>query len=380
MTFNFDQWVDRSHSDSLKWHKYRDGDVIPLWVADSDFQSPPSVINALQQRVAEGVFGYGVPPAELVDLVVSRMQQKYDWTIQPQWIVWLPGLVCGLHLAVRAFTTPQQSCIMPSPIYPPFMQAAQIDGRSWHAQKVEQRQQRWVPTVEQIEPPLNGKEKLLMLCNPYNPGGTVFRREELLEQLSFAQRHNLIVCSDEIHCDLLLEPGARHIPFASLNEDAAERSITLMSPSKTFNIAGLGASLAIIPNDKLRKQYSNTGRGTIPDVNILAYVAATAAYRDGEEWLAAQLDYLRANRDLAVARINAIPGLHMLPIEGTYLGWIDTTEAQLSDPHRFFLQAGVALSNGKDFGDSKFVRINLGCQRALLDKALDRMAAALAAR
>jgi len=380
MTFNFDQWVDRSHSDSLKWHKYRDGDVIPLWVADSDFQSPPSVISALQQRVAEGVFGYGVPPAELLDLVVRRMQQKYDWAIQPQWIVWLPGLVCGLHLAVRALTTPQQSCIMPSPIYPPFMQAAQIDGRSWHAQKVEQRQQRWVPTVEQIEPPLNGNEKLLMLCNPYNPGGTVFRREELLEQLSFAQRHNLIVCSDEIHCDLLLEPGARHIPFASLSEDAAERSITLMSPSKTFNIAGLGASLAIIPNNKLRKQYSSAARGTIPDVNILAYVAATAAYRDGEEWLAAQLGYLRANRDLAVARINAMPGLRMLPIEGTYLGWIDTTAAQLNDPYKFFLQAGVALSNGKDFGDSKFVRINLGCQRALLDKALDRMAAALAAR
>ncbi|NMP26680.1 putative C-S lyase [Rahnella sp. SAP-1] len=380
MTFNFDQWVDRSHSDSLKWHKYRDGDVIPLWVADSDFQSPPSVISALQQRVAEGVFGYGVPPAELLDLVVSRMQQKYNWAIQPQWIVWLPGLVCGLHLAVRALTTPQQSCIMPSPIYPPFMQAAQIDGRSWHAQKVEQRQQRWVPTVEQIEPPLNGNEKLLMLCNPYNPGGTVFRREELLEQLSFAQRHNLIVCSDEIHCDLLLEPGARHIPFASLSEDAAERSITLMSPSKTFNIAGLGASLAIIPNNKLRKQYSSAARGTIPDVNILAYVAATAAYRDGEEWLAAQLDYLRANRDLAVARINAMPGLRMLPIEGTYLGWIDTKAAQLNDPYQFFLQAGVALSNGKDFGDSKFVRINLGCQRALLDKALDRMAAALAAR
>lgn len=380
MTFNFDQWVDRSHSDSLKWHKYRDADVIPLWVADSDFQSPPSVISALQQRVAEGVFGYGVPPTELVALVVRRMQQKYDWAIQPQWIVWLPGLVCGLNLAVRAFTTVQQSCIMPSPIYPPFMQAAQIDGRSWHAQKVEQRQQRWVPAVEQIEPPLNGNEKLLMLCNPYNPGGTVFRRDELLEQLSFAQRHNLIVCSDEIHCDLLLEPGVRHIPFASLSEDAAERSITLMSPSKTFNIAGLGASLAIIPNDKLRKQYSSAARGTIPDVNILAYVAATAAYRDGEAWLTAQLDYLRTNRDLAVARINAMPGLRMLPIEGTYLGWIDTSAAQLSDPYQFFLQAGVALSNGKDFGDSKFVRINLGCQRALLDKALDRMAAALAAR
>ncbi|KQN51943.1 aspartate aminotransferase [Serratia sp. Leaf50] len=380
MTFNFDQWVDRSHSDSLKWNKFRDADVIPLWVADTDFVSPPSVIEALQKRVAEGVFGYGEPPEELIGLLVQRLSDKYDWAIRPEWIVWLPGLVCGLNLAVRAFTTREQSSIMPSPIYPPFMQAAESQGRRYKTVKVTQQQQRWVADFSQLQASLDGSEKLMMICNPYNPGGTVYRRKELLAQQAFALRNDLIVCSDEIHCDLLLEPGLKHVPFASLNEDAANRSITLLAPSKTFNLAGLGASLAIIPNERLRKKFAQTGQGIVPQVNILAYIAATAAYRDGDEWLAEQLAYLRGNRELVTARINAMPGLKMLPIEGTYLGWIDATQAQLDSPYRFFLSAGVGFSDGKDFGNPNFVRINLGCQRALLEKALDRMENALANR
>ncbi|ORJ24382.1 PatB family C-S lyase [Rouxiella badensis] len=380
MTFNFDQWVDRSHSDSVKWNKYRDADVIPLWVADTDFLSPPAVINALQKRVAEGVFGYGSPPKELVELMVERLRERYEWTIQPEWIVWLPGLVCGLNLAVRAFTTTQQTSIMPSPIYPPFMQAAQSEGREFRHVHARVHHQRWITDFNEAESTLTGSEKLLLLCNPYNPGGTVYRREELLAQQEFARRHDLLVCSDEIHCDLILEPGLRHIPFASLNEDAANRSVTLMAPSKTFNLAGLGASLAVIPNRELRVKFARTGHGIVPHVNILAYVAATAAYQDGDDWLKAQLDYLRANRDLAFERINAMPGLKMLPIEGTYLGWIDASQAQLESPYRFFLKAGVGLSDGREFGNANFVRINLGCQRALLEKALDRMDAALAAR
>lgn len=380
MTFNFDEWVDRSHSDSVKWNKYRDNDVIPLWVADTDFKSPPAVIDALQQRVAEGVFGYGFPPKALIEQIVVRMRAKYDWNIRPEWIVWLPGLVSGLNLAVRAFTTLQQTSILPSPIYPPFMQAAKSEGRRYLSALSHQQNNRWITDYSRLDNRLDGSEKLLMLCNPYNPGGTVYRQEELLAQLDFASRHDLIVCSDEIHCDLLLEPGLRHIPFASLNEEAANRSVTLMSPSKTFNLAGLGASMAIIPNPELRKQFANTAQGIVPHVNILAYVAATAAYSEGESWLAAQLNYLRGNRDVVFKRINAMPGMKMLPVEGTYLAWIDATEAQLPSAYRFFLKAGVALTDGHDFGNPGFVRINMGCQRTLLEKALDRMEAALNSR
>lgn len=384
MTLNFDQWVDRSHSDSVKWNKYKNQDVIPLWVADTDFTSPPEVIAELQQRVAEGVFGYGFTPPELIELFIERANKRYQWNIKPEWIVSLPGLVCGLNVAVRATVgrAPsgglQQSSLLPSPIYPPFIQAAQSEGRVYKNILVKEVDQRWVADFASPELALDGGEKLLMLCNPYNPGGTVYRRDELLQQLAFAQQHDLVVCSDEIHCDLLLDPQAKHIPFASLSEDAAQRSITLMSPSKTFNLAGLGASMAIIPNAELRRKFEKNAEGIVPHVNILAYVAALAAYKHGAPWLEQQLAYLRGNQQLATQRINAMPGLKMLPIEGTYLGWIDASALPLDNPYRFFVNAGVGFTSGLDFGAPKFVRINLGCQRALLEKALVRMEQALA--
>jgi len=373
MTFNFDELIDRSHTDSLKWHKYQGRNVIPLWVADSDFRSPPQVIDALQQRVAQGIFGYGAPPDELTQLIVERMAQRYQWQIQPDWVVWLPGLVCALELAVRTCTNPSQRCLMPSPIYPPFMKAGQRDGRTICKIPLQLQQQRWVADFSSLDAQLDGSEKLLMLCNPQNPGGTVYRHEELLQQHDFARRHNLWVCSDEIHCDLLLEPGIRHYPFATLNPDAEQRTITLMAPSKTFNLAGLGTSMAIIPNPQLRRNFIRTSQGIVPHINILGFTAALAAYRDGEAWLQQQLHYLRGNRDLAVARINAMPGLSMFAQQGTYLGWIDARKLPVENPQLFFVQAGVGLSSGDDFDAPGFVRINLACPQALLLQALERM-------
>lgn len=226
---------------------------------------------------------------------------------------------------------------------------------------------------------LSGNEKLLLLCNPQNPGGTVYRRDELLQHHQFAREHDLIVCSDEIHCELLLEPGVRHTPFATLNDDAVQRSVTLMSPSKTFNLAGLGASLAIVPNEALRQRLKRARSGIVPEVNLLALVAAQAAYQYGQPWLDEQLIYLRANRDRLTKRINAMPGLTVLPIEATYLAWIDCSALPVDNPHQFFERAGVGLSAGLDFGDRRFVRLNFGCRWALLDEALDRMARACAA-
>ncbi len=377
MAFNFDQWVDRSHSDSVKWDKYRDRDIIPLWVADTDFLSPPAVIEALQQRVAHGVFGYGHPSPELATVITQRMLERYGWRIKPEWLVFLPGLVCGLNLCVRAFTQEGQSTLAPSLIYPPFRKAAKFAGHEQRQIPLVQNNQRWVLDLKAVEGSLTGHERLLMLCNPQNPGGTVYRREELLAQHEFARAHGLIVCSDEIHCDLLLEPGLKHIPFASLNEDAAQRSITLMSPSKTFNIAGLGASMAIIPNETLRMRLHRVRSGIVPEVDILALVAAQAAYLGGQAWLDALLEYLRTNRDLVTERINTIPGLRLLPIEATYLAWIDCSELAVDNPHAFFEQAGVGLTPGLDFGDRRFVRLNFGCRYPLLLTALDRMAQAV---
>lgn len=378
MAFDFNQWIDRRHSDSLKWHKYGDRDVLPLWVADSDFRSPPSVIEAIKQRAEHGVFGYGATPTGLIDITLSRLAQRYNWQIEPDWIVLLPGVVCGLNLSVRAFTESGESTVSPTPIYPPFRGAAKLADRAQVNLPLRLQDDRWVMNLDNSA--MQGNERLLMLCNPQNPGGTVYRRDELEAQLTFAQQHDLIVCSDEIHCDLLLLPGAQHIPFATLSEDAAQRSITLLSPSKTFNIAGLGASLAIIPNPELRARFKRVREGIVPGVDILALVAAEAAWRDGDAWLAAQLDYLRANRDWLVAQVNALPELQMAAPEATYLGWIDASTLDVANPMAYFEQHGLGFSPGHDFGDDNFVRFNFGCTRATLDQAVTRLQKAVAAR
>ena len=231
--------------------------------------------------------------------------------------------------------------------------------------------------LQALESQLNGKEKLLMLCNPQNPGGTIYTREELQQHLAFAQRHNMIVCSDEIHCDLLLDQGAKHIPFATLSHDAEQRSITLLSPSKTFNIAGLGASLAIIPDPQLRKQFNTVRDGIVPSVDVLALTAATAAWRDGEPWLQELLPYLRRNRDTLVSAVNNMPGLTMASPPATYLGWVDASALPVENPTLFFQKAGLGFSPGADFGEAKFVRINFGCTSATLNEAIKRMEAAV---
>ncbi|WP_158784815.1 MalY/PatB family protein [Pantoea sp. BAV 3049] len=373
MACNFDQRIDRRHSDSLKWQKYGDRDILPLWVADTDFRSPECIITALKQRVEHGIFGYGSPPAELIDVVIARMAERYQWQINPEWLVFLPGVVSGLNIAVRAFTDEHQGTIAPTPIYPPFRSAAKLANRSQLNAQMRLEGERWVMDLAALAPQMTGSEKLLMLCNPHNPGGTVYRREELEEQLRFARQHDLIVCSDEIHCDLLLEPGVKHIPFASLSEDAQQRSVTLLSPSKTFNIAGLGASLAIIPDKELRRRFTAVRQGIVPGVDILAFVAATAAWKEGQPWLDQQIDYLRDTRDLLTQRVNEIGGLSLIAPEATYLAWIDASELGVASPALFFERHGLGFSPGRDFGDDAFVRFNFGSTRDLVNEALRRM-------
>lgn len=373
MTCNFDQRIDRRHSDSLKWQKYGARDILPLWIADTDFRSPDCVIDALKQRVEHGIFGYGSSPVELADAIMMRMAERYQWQIKAEWLVFLPGVVSGLNIAVRAFTDEHQGTIAPTPIYPPFRSAAKLANRRQINAPLQLEDRRWVIRLDELEAQMDGNEKLLMLCNPQNPGGTVYRREELEEQLSFAQRHDLIVCSDEIHCDLLLEPGVKHIPFASLNEDAARRSVTLVSPSKTFNIAGLGASVAIIPDKTLRERFKAIRQGIVPPVDILSLVAANAAWRDGQAWLDEQLAYLQKSRDLLVKRINAIEGLSVVAPEASYLAWIDASKLNVASPALFFERHGLGFSPGRDFGDDGFVRFNFGCPRDLIDEAIKRM-------
>jgi cystathionine beta-lyase len=377
MSFDFDTVPDRRGTSSLKWDKYGGRDIIPLWVADMDFPIPEAVDQALRDRIDHGVLGYTLPPASLVAAVQTYLAMHFEWEIDPAWIVWLPGLVTGLNVACRAVGAPGDDVITATPVYPPFLSAPAYAGRNLIRVPLAQRGKRWEWDYAALEAAAGPRTRLLMLCSPHNPVGRVFRREELEHLVAWCARHDVVLCSDEIHCDLILEKHRAHIPTATIGTAARDLTITLMAPSKTFNIPGLGCALAVIPSADLRRRFRRAMAGIVSSVNLLGFTAAEAAYRGGWYWHAAMLDYLRANRDRVLAAVKAMPGLTSGPIEATYLAWIDARSTGIDKPTAFFEAAGVGLSDGAEFGSPGFVRLNFGCSRALLDTALERMAAAL---
>ena len=375
--FDFDEIIDRRGTSSEKWEKYRGRDIIPLWVADMDFRSPPAVMEALHERVSHGVFGYTSAPESLCRAVVDALRGEFGWQVEKEWITWLPGLVTGLNVACRAVGEPDDEVITFTPVYPPFMSAPPLSGRRVVQVPLSLEEGRWGLDLEALERAVTPRTRLLLLCSPHNPVGRVWSGVELAELARFAQRHDLVICSDEIHAGLVLEEGLSHIPIATLTPETGRRTITLLAPSKTFNVPGLGCSFAVISDDTLRRAF-RTGMGRIvPHVNLLGYTAAEAAYRHGEGWRRELLAYLRGNRDLVAQEVGRMPGLSVAHVEATYLSWIDLRERGIADPVRFFEEAGVGLSGGADFGLPGFVRLNFGCPRALLSEALRRMRVAL---
>lgn len=375
--FDFDTIIDRRDTASLKWDRYRDRDIIPLWVADMDFPSPPAVIEALRERVAHGVFGYTHAPAELVTAVKGSLFEEYGWVVEDDWMVWLPGLVTGLNVACRAVGETDDEVITFTPIYPPFMSAPRLSQRREVEVPLRLTGRRWEIDMDRLKAAITPRTRLLLLCSPHNPVGRVWSREELLSIVDLTERHDLVICSDEIHAGLVLDEEKRHIPTAALSERAALRTITLQAPSKTFNIPGLGCSFAVIRDKVLRTSFKRAMAGIVPHVNTLGYTAALAAYRDGETWRRSLIDYLRGNRDLVAKTIEEMPGLSMSPVEATYLAWIDARQAGLEKPALFFEERGVGLSDGAEFGLPGFVRLNFGCPRPLLAEALRRMKEAM---
>jgi len=378
--FDFDAPVDRENTASLKWEKYRGKDVLPLWVADMDFRSPPAVVETLRRKVEHGVLGYGTVVADFVELVCEMLSRKYSWRVDPQWLVWLPGLVCGLNIACRAVGDEQDDVMVMVPVYPPFLTAPKNSNRELVAVPLAAGKDRWEIDFDLLEKRVTPSTRLLLFCNPHNPVGRVFDRQEIDELVSFCERHDIVICSDEIHCDLILDTDKEHVVTAAVGPEAADRTITLMAPSKTFNIPGLGCSFAVISNSRLRKKFLRVMAGIVPEVNILGLSAAEAAYRGGWDWLAALLDYLRENRRLVESEIGSMAGVAMNHVEATYLAWIDARDIDKVAPGRFFENHGVGFSEGSDFGLSGYVRLNFGCQRALLQEALGRMRRAVSGR
>jgi cystathionine beta-lyase len=378
--FDFDRIIDRRGTGSIKWDRYAGRDVLPLWVADMDFSAPPAVVAALQQRVGHGVYGYTHVSDELVEVILAWLRDRYKWQVKAEALVWLPGLVVGLNVACRAVGGRGSDVLTMTPIYPPFLSAPGLSERTLVTIPMVQEGAQWLIDFDAMEKAVTPAARLLLLCSPQNPTGRVFTRKELEQLADFCQRHNLVLCSDEIHCDLVLEPGIEHIPTASLDADLAARTITLMAPSKTFNLPGLNCAFAIIPDAGLRGRFQRAMAGIVPYVNLLGYVGALAAYRDSGDWHAALLDYLRGNRDLVLEAVADMPGLSATRGEATYLTWIDARGTGLDDPAGFFEQAGVGLSDGREFGLPGFLRLNFGCPRAVLEQALERMRKALVTR
>lgn len=383
MTYDFDRRIDRHHSESVKWHYYHE-DVLPMWVADMDFMSPEPVIRALRERVEHGVFGYGMDPPELGEVIVDRLQRLYGWQVSPKALVFLPGVVTGFNLICHAVPSPGDGVLIQTPVYYPILHAPAGAGLTNDEMELTRRSDgHYEIDFDVFEKTITDRTRLFVLCNPHNPVGRVFRREELERMAEICLRHNVVICSDEIHCDLVFQ-GNRHVPIASLAPEIADQTITLMAPSKTFNIPGLKCSVAIVQNPKLRKKLKRTHPGLVHGANIMGYTAALAAYRDGQPWLDEVLRYLEANLDFLLQYVEAhLPGISMSKPEGTYLAWLGCHEAGIpGNPHKFFLkQARVAVSDGAIFGrgGEGFVRLNFGCPRSMLTEALDKMKEALLA-
>jgi cystathionine beta-lyase len=377
----FDFLPNRRASDSEKWLAF-DEDVIPMWVADMDFISPPAVLSALQERVAHGVFGYGTHKPPMVEAIVERMQRLYQWQVSDEEVVLLPGVIPGFHLACVAVCEEHQGVLVQTPVYTPILQAAKTTGRlPQEAPLVSDADSYYSIDWDVFENAFDQDTRLFILCNPHNPVGRVFHRDELLRMAEICARKGVTICSDEIHGDLIY-PGQPHTPIASLDLEIAQNTITLMSPSKTYNLAGLKCSYAIIQNPELRKKYIQASHGLISSVNLLGLTAGLAAYREGGKWLQELLRYLTNNRDTLDQFVkDNMPGIFMRKPEGTYLAWLDCRQAGIpGNAYEFFLKnARVALNDGKIYGKEGegFVRLNYGCPHTMMMQALERMKAAL---
>jgi cystathionine beta-lyase len=380
MKYDFDQVVERKGTDSIKWQRYGD-DVIPLWVADMDFVSPEPIIKALHERVDHRVFGYGGPGEELISVILERLKKLYRWDVLAEHIVFVPGVVTGLNLAYQLFADPGDGILVQPPVYSHFITDPVIRSRTLVDPPLIKKGNTYEIDFDTFEKTITSRTRIYVLCNPHNPVGRVFRTDELERLADICIRNNILICADEIHCDLLY-PGYQHIPIATLGNEVAERTITFMSPSKTFNLAGLKCSFAIISNPLLREAWVRGSEGLIPHVNIMGLTAALAGFKDGQDWLDQCLSYLRSNRDFLVEYVREkLPSISMTRMEGTYLAWLDCTKSGIrGNPFYFFLREGkVALNDGAECGKGGegFVRLNFACPRKTLVDALERMTGAL---
>jgi cysteine-S-conjugate beta-lyase len=373
MNFDFDKIIDRSNTNSWKWEKYPK-EVLPFWIADMDFESPIQIKDALKKSIDSGVYGYNQTFPELVDVFIERLKHRHKLKVELEAIVLLPGMVPALYATANMF---KGGIVTNTPVYRPFIESSlQASSNSKFIPFIE-KNNRWEMDFDKMESIIDPDDKVFMLCNPHNPNGRVFTKKELLKLGEICKKHDLIICSDEIHCDLILDNTKEHISIASLNTDLENRTITLLAPSKTFNIAGLGCTFAVIPNKELRDQFKKTIYGIIPHPSGLSMEAALAAYKFGETWRLSLIDYLKNNHDYLQAEINSINGLSMKNCEATYLAWINFEDLNRSDFVMELEKHGVGVQDAKIFGGENYFRFNFGTQKSRINEGIKRIKSAL---
>ena len=391
MKYDFDKICNRRNTHCLKWDMigtiFGSEDLIPLWVADMDLLVAKPITDALKKRVDHPFYGYSQAGASVINSIVERMKRKFDWDIKPEWIVFTPGVVPALHVAVRSLTHPGDEVILQEPTYHPFFpvvtnSGCQIvnnglimtDGK--YEMDYKGLEEKFRDKKKSLQNP--GRIKTIIFCNPHNPVGRLWNRNEIIKMGNIAIDNGAVVISDEIHCEILFK-GQKHTPFASISKKFEQNCILCMSPSKTFNLAGLEVSTIIIPNKKLRENFTNIRAGIVPNPNLFGYIALEAAYRHGDEWLEQVLDYLQENLDYLKGYIkNKIPHIRVIDPEGTYLIWLDCRDLGMdNDTLSNFMKrnAKVGLEDGFIFGESGsgFMRMNIACPRSILTEALKRI-------
>ena len=366
---------DRSRTGSEKWDRWEGADVVPVWVADMDFRAPEEVLDAIRARVDHGVFGYTADPPGFAPALASHLAARHGWSIDPDSVVGTPGVVTGLALSARLLSAPDDEILTFAPVYPPFLSLPGAAGRRSTRVALSRdaaAPSGWSIDFDALRAAITPRTKLLWLCHPHNPTGTVFTREDLLAIADVAERHSITVVSDEIWSDLVLDDLV-HVPFATLDHPAARECVTLVAPSKTWNLAGLGCAAAILPRPDWRKRWRPSGGGLVPMVNPLGYAAAEAAWLHGDSWRRKLVRLLALHRDLTLDAVARIPGLVATRPQATYLVWIDCRETGVADPFERCVAAGVGPSDGRDFGAPGFIRLNTACPTARLETALERL-------
>lgn len=371
----FDKIISRFNTDSVRWDKYNK-DIIPLWVADMDFETPQCVVDAITKRLDHKVFGYTHAPYQLKEEITQYIKDQFDWTIESDWIVFTPSLVSSLYSIAQQLTQVDDHVLTLQPVYHHILQAASFSHRDYSAVPLDNYNHRLILSAEGLKHYQKSNTRLLLFCNPHNPGGSVYTKAELNDIAEFCVNNNIVICSDEIHCNTIHD-RIQHIPIASLSEEIADQSVTLMSLNKVFNIPGLGLAWMICKNKEIRKKIQAQIGTLIPDPQIISYVSTQAALRHGEPWRQELIQYLESNKLMLKNDIKQMQPLQMYTMEASYLAWIDCSQLEIEDPAQLFLGHGLALQPGSMFQQDNHVRINIATPKSVLREALDRMHASI---